>query len=110
MTIDLGGLVLPKYKSLNVEIIELSSLNRTLNGSVRKDVFAIKKRYIFEFENLNRTETELIENLYLDTNEKALLIDMPDLQVSTTVVLNIPNFEKKWSAKMNTFKLILEEI
>jgi len=113
MSYILNGTTIARPTRINLEPVEVSSQNITINGTHKQDITARKTRYVLVFNNLTKAESDVIVNIYnlksivtFQSTEANLPISSRDVLVDLTArQYGVPGTDY-----LNSFNLILTEV
>lgn len=113
MPYRLGGITLPRPKSVVREIIELARENNTLAGLTHKNTLHRKERYILSYVNISLAVVTSIQSEYELDLPRTFQIDEGELQIGPVDVL-IDFSERLYppvgKTYVENFKLVLTEV
>lgn len=113
MAYTLGGITLPKPKSLVREFLELSKENITLQGITHKNTMHRKERYILSFVNLSLEVVNSIRSEYeLDLPRSFTVADanLPIGPVDVLIDFSERLYPPVGKTYVENFKLVLTEV
>lgn len=109
----LGGITLPRPKSLQREIIEVATENITILGRTTKKILHRKERFVLSFTHIKQTTVSTILSEYTLNAVRTFLVTEANLSIGPTDVL-IDMSERQYipggTEYIENFKLVLTEV